>query len=205
MTYIDSSTTTGGTSTASSTASSNQTNTGLNQLDNTQTFLNLLVAQLKNQDPDDPTDPTSFMTEIAQLTAVQSQTTLNADEETVAADSMLNNTVSGTGSDGQTVTGTVTGVLLSSSGDPQLEIGTNGTTLDLSAITAVYGAAATTGSSSTTSGSTGSDTSNTSDTSATTGTSTTATGTSTTTATAGTTPSTSSSSATDGTGTTSTD
>lgn len=144
MSYVDATSGSSG-----SAASSNQTNTGLNQLDNTQTFLNLLVAQLKNQDPDNPTDPTSFMTEIAQLTAVQSQTTLNADEETVAADSMLNNTVSGTGPNGSTVTGTVTGVLLSSSGNPQLVLGNNQGTLDLSAISAVYGTGSTSGAAST--------------------------------------------------------
>src|ERR1700690_387638 len=73
---------------------------GLNQLDNSQTFLQLLVAQLENQDPTNPTDPTSFMTEIAQLTAVQSQTSLSAEEQTVAADSMIGLSVTGTGPSG---------------------------------------------------------------------------------------------------------
>jgi flagellar basal-body rod modification protein FlgD len=98
--------------------------TGLNQLDNSQTFLQLLVAQLENQDPTNPTDPTSFMTEIAQLTAVQSQTSLSAEEQTVAADSMIGLTVAGTGSSGASLTGQVTGVLLSSSGAPTLEVDT---------------------------------------------------------------------------------
>ena len=61
------------------------------------------------------------MTEIAQLTAVQSQTSLNAEEQTVAADSMLGRTVTGTGTNGQSLSGTVTGVLLSSSGRPHAE------------------------------------------------------------------------------------
>ncbi|HWE56928.1 MAG TPA: flagellar hook capping FlgD N-terminal domain-containing protein [Acidimicrobiales bacterium] len=143
MSYVDGTSATG-TSNAAAAAASSQTSTGLNQLDNSQTFLNLLVAQLKNQNPDNPTDPTSFMTEIAQLTAVQSQTTLSADEETVAADSMLNQTVSGTGTNGK-VTGTVTGVLLGDSGTPQLVLGNNEGTLTLSAVSAVYGAGATTG------------------------------------------------------------
>ncbi len=95
---------------------------GLNQLDNSQTFLELLVAQLKNQDPTNPADPTQFMTEIAQLTAVQSQTSLAAEEQTVAADSMIGLTVTGAGSSGTTLTGQVTGVLLSSSGAPTLEV-----------------------------------------------------------------------------------
>jgi flagellar basal-body rod modification protein FlgD len=96
--------------------------TGLNQLDNSQTFLQLLVAQLENQDPTNPTDPTSFMTEIAQLTAVQSQTSLSAEEQTVAADSMIGLTVTGDTSAGTPLTGQVSGVLLSSSGAPTLEV-----------------------------------------------------------------------------------
>ena len=114
--------------------------TGLNQLDNSQTFLNLLVTQLKHQNPDNPTDPTAFMTEIAQLTAVQSQTTLNANEETVAADSMIGQTVAGNGSGGNKVEGTVSGVLLSSSGTPMLELSDGKGSLSLSAVAAVYAA-----------------------------------------------------------------
>jgi flagellar basal-body rod modification protein FlgD len=123
-----------------SAAAGSQTATGLNQLDNSQTFLKLLVAQLQNQDPDNPTDPTSFMTEIAQLTAVQSQTSLDAEEQTVAADSMLDRTVTGTSTNGQSVTGTVTGVLLSSSGPPTLSVTTasgQSTVLALDAISQV--------------------------------------------------------------------
>ena len=138
MTYINTQNTG---ATASPSAATAQTPTGLNQLDNTQTFLNLLVAQLKNQNPDNPANPTSFMTEIAQLTAVQSQTTLNAEEQTVAADSMIGRSVSGTGAGGSQVDGTVTGVVLSSSGPPTLQlIGANGVTsgLPLDAVSKVY-------------------------------------------------------------------
>ena len=140
---------------------------GVNQLANTQTFLNLLVAQLKNQNPDNPTNPTSFMTEIAQLTAVQSQTNLNAEEQTVAADSMIGRTVTGNGASGRQISGTVTGVLLSSSGPPQLQVsdpaaaaGSKPTTISLDAITRVYSAttAATTPTSTTSTGTSGSGT-----------------------------------------------
>ncbi|MCU4185035.1 hypothetical protein K6U06_11740 [Acidiferrimicrobium sp. IK] len=109
---------------------------GLNQLDNTQTFLQLLVAQLKNQDPTNPSDPTQFMTEIAQMTAVQSQTSLAAEEQTVAADSMLGRTVNALNGAGAPVTGVVDGVLLSSSGAPELQIGSGSSAQDVS-VTAV--------------------------------------------------------------------
>lgn len=137
-----------------SATSGSSTATGLNQLDNSQTFLNLLVAQLKNQDPSNPANPTSFMTEIAQLTAVQSQTSLNAEEQTVAADSMLGQKISGTGSGGTVVSGTVNAVLLSASGPPQLTLAGQSGTVALDQITQVY--ATSTGSTSTGSTSTGS-------------------------------------------------
>ena len=130
-----------------SATSGSSTATGLNQLDNSQTFLNLLVAQLKNQDPSNPANPTSFMTEIAQLTAVQSQTSLNAEEQTVAADSMLGQKISGTGSGGTVVSGTVNAVLLSASGPPQLTLAGQSGTVALDQITQVY--ATSTGSTST--------------------------------------------------------
>lgn len=124
----------------------------LNQLDNTQTFLNLLVAQLENQDPTNPANPTSFMTEISQLAGVESQTSLSAEEQVVAADSMIGMDVTGSSASG-TLSGTVTGVLLSASGAPELEIGTNGQQLSLSAVTQVV-AAPKTGSAAGTSGGT---------------------------------------------------
>lgn len=108
----------------------------LNQLDNTQTFLKLLVAQLENQNPDSPTNPTSFMTEISQLAGVESQTSLSSEEQVVAADSMLGMQVTGQGAAGM-VEGVVSGVLLSSSGAPQLTLDGSSTELALSAVTKV--------------------------------------------------------------------
>jgi flagellar basal-body rod modification protein FlgD len=136
------------TATNSSTATSA---TGLNQLDNTQTFLQLLVAQLENQDPTNPADPTQFMTEIAQMTAVQSQTSLAAEEQTVAADSMIGQNVTGLNSTGTSVSGLVDGVLLSSSGAPELEIGSgsNQQTVALTSISQVTAAYAASGGTST--------------------------------------------------------
>jgi len=131
------------TSGASSAAATSTTgNSPLNQLDNTQEFLQLLVAQLKNQDPLNPEDPTQFMSEIAQLTQVQSQTTLAAEQQTSAADSMIGLDVSGVGTAGSNVQGVVTSVLLNSSGPPTLMVGS--TALPLSSVTEVQEAPATT-------------------------------------------------------------
>jgi flagellar basal-body rod modification protein FlgD len=109
----------------------------LNQLDNTQTFLQLLVAQLENQDPLNPTDPTSFMTEISQLTSVEAQTTLANEQQVTAADSMLGKLVTGLDASGDSVTGVVSGVLLSSSGAPELTVGPDGTAVALTSVTKV--------------------------------------------------------------------
>jgi flagellar basal-body rod modification protein FlgD len=116
------------------------TGNALNQLDNTQEFLKLLVAQLQNQDPLNPSDPTQFMSEIAQLTSVQSQTTLAAEQQTTAADSMIGLDVTGIGSNGAKIQGVVTSVLLSPSGPPTLMVGSSA--LSLSSVTEVQQAAA---------------------------------------------------------------
>lgn len=66
--------TTAGTSTTSSTGS---TSTGTNALGNEQIFLQLLVAQIKNQDPLNPTDSTTFMTQLAQFSDLEQLISLN--------------------------------------------------------------------------------------------------------------------------------
>jgi len=42
-------------------------------------FLQLLIAQLKNQDPTNPTDGTAFVTQLATFTNVQQQTKATSD------------------------------------------------------------------------------------------------------------------------------
>jgi flagellar basal-body rod modification protein FlgD len=56
------------TGTSSSAASSQQ---GLGQTANTETFLKLLVAQLRNQDPLNPADGTQFLTQLAQFSQLE--------------------------------------------------------------------------------------------------------------------------------------
>ena len=48
-------------------------------------FLQLLVAQLKNQDPEQPTDGTAFVTELAQFTTLQTDTQSTTDLNTIVA------------------------------------------------------------------------------------------------------------------------
>jgi flagellar basal-body rod modification protein FlgD len=49
------------------------------------TFLQLLVAQLQNQDPSDPTDGTAFVTELAQFTTLSEDTESATDLDTIVA------------------------------------------------------------------------------------------------------------------------
>jgi flagellar basal-body rod modification protein FlgD len=56
------------TDSASNAASSK---TGLEQTANKETFLNLLVAQIRNQDPLNPADGTQFVTQLAQFSELE--------------------------------------------------------------------------------------------------------------------------------------
>jgi flagellar basal-body rod modification protein FlgD len=69
--------------TASSTSSSTpSTSTNLASED---VFLQLLVAQLQNQDPSQPTDGTAFVTELAQFTTLQEDSESASDLDKIVA------------------------------------------------------------------------------------------------------------------------
>lgn len=72
MTTIPS--TTGTSGTQSSTTKTDAQNASLNYDD----FLNLMVAQLRNQDPLNPTDSTQYMSQIAQFSSVEQGIKTNA-------------------------------------------------------------------------------------------------------------------------------
>ena len=59
------------------TGTSTSTNTSSSALGNEQIFLQLLVAQIKNQDPMNPTDSTTFMTQLAQFSDLEQLISLN--------------------------------------------------------------------------------------------------------------------------------
>jgi len=120
-------------------ASAGAAGTGGNKLDQ-ETFLKLLVAQLKYQDPTNPADATKFLTETAQFTVVEklgvltdlNTQMLNATRSQSAA-SMIGYPVTYTDPSGVSRTGTVTGSTLGSS--PTLTVG--GVPVGLDAVTAV--------------------------------------------------------------------
>jgi flagellar basal-body rod modification protein FlgD len=125
------------------TASASTSSTNLASLNgvNADTFLQLLVSELQNQDPDNPTDPTQFLTqtaefeEVEELNAVQtSVSSMVTAQQSSSATSMLGMQVSGSDASGKAVSGIVSGVQLTSSG-PVLSVGND--TVPYSGITSV--------------------------------------------------------------------
>ncbi len=77
-------------------------------------FLQLLVAQMRYQDPNSPASTTEFMSQTATFTQVEKleeiaaqNASLVALQRSLSAGALVGHTVSYTGEDGSTVTGTV--------------------------------------------------------------------------------------------------
>jgi flagellar basal-body rod modification protein FlgD len=71
------------TAAASAPAGTPSTSTSSSNLTNENTFLQLLVAQLQNQDPENPADGTQFVTQLAQFTTLQEQTEGTSDLDSI--------------------------------------------------------------------------------------------------------------------------
>ena len=138
----------GATSGTGSTAGATNTGT-IADLSGTDTFLKLLVAQLKNQDPTSPMDDQAFVTELAQFNTVEQMLNLKTAMDTQTTTQQANE---GIGMLGRAVTyvtpgvsgnnpvtsqGTVSGVSLGG-GTVTLQIGAQ--QVPLSEVTAVGGA-----------------------------------------------------------------
>jgi flagellar basal-body rod modification protein FlgD len=96
-----------------------------------QTFLQLLVAQLQYQDPSKPVDTASFMNETATLTQVQTMeanakatSDMLSTQQAQTAASLVGKTVSYTDLAGKTSTGVVTAATISTS-PPTLRVGSS--------------------------------------------------------------------------------
>jgi flagellar basal-body rod modification protein FlgD len=80
-------------------------------------FLNLLVAQMRYQDPNNPASTTEFMSQTATFTQVEKLEELadqNAElltlQRSLSAGALVGHSVTWTGEDGQAMSGTVTSV-----------------------------------------------------------------------------------------------
>ena len=73
-----------GTSPAPPASSSSTSNSSvLSPLANEQTFLQLLVAQLQNQDPTQPQDGIQFITQLAQFASLEQQVEMRTDLDSI--------------------------------------------------------------------------------------------------------------------------
>ena len=129
-----------GTGSTGSAGSSSSTDSVSKDFDK-DTFLKLLVAQLKYQDPSSPADATQFMSQTAQFTVIEKLDALSALDQKVldatraqSAASLIGRQVTYTDYSGTSRTGTVTGTTFGSQ-NPTLTI--DGTQVALDAVTAV--------------------------------------------------------------------
>jgi flagellar basal-body rod modification protein FlgD len=86
-----------------------------------ETFLNLLVDELKYQNPMDPTDSSTFMSQVAELSQVEQLESMSSATQMGDASDLIGKSVTGDDASGKLITGTVTGVTN----------GTNGPTLNV--------------------------------------------------------------------------
>ena len=114
----------------SAAAAANATSAAAANLVDYNSFLQLLVAQMKNQDPMNPTDSTQYLSQLASFSSVEQQVQTNAKLDALItnsglnqADALIGHTV--TNSDGS-VSGKVVSVTYSSSGlSAKLDSGAN--------------------------------------------------------------------------------
>lgn len=134
------------TSAAAAAAPDSDTNPLSSLADNTQDFLQLLVAQLQYQDPLNPVSGTAFLSQTAQMMEASQMTELvdtidqqTSASETASATSLIGMQVTGTDPSGNSVTGVVTSVSVNPTSGPTLNLTTaNGAdSMALSSVTEV--------------------------------------------------------------------
>ena len=70
---------TGANAASNNPSSSSSVTSGTDKLANEQTFLQLLVSQLQNQDPLNPADGTQFVTQLAQFSQLEQMLSIRGD------------------------------------------------------------------------------------------------------------------------------
>jgi len=68
-------------------AAAQTSTTGTSSLTNPDMFLQLIIAQIQNQDPLQPTDSTQFVTQLAQFSSLQQLSGIRHDTDTLAQSS----------------------------------------------------------------------------------------------------------------------
>jgi flagellar basal-body rod modification protein FlgD len=121
------------TNATTATQSNSSTTSGTTNTLDYNNFLQLLVAQLKNQDPTNPSDPTAFVSQLAAFSSVEQQVNTNSKLDALLTQTELSQGASIIGrtitsSDGS-ISGSVAQVQITSSG--ATAILTDGQTLSL--------------------------------------------------------------------------
>lgn len=109
---------------------------GMAGLVNSNTFLKLLVDEMKYQDPLNPTSSTNFMAQLAQLSQVEQLSTVSSSTQISEAANLIGKSVTGYDLNGTLITGTVTGVTNGANG-PTLNIGSD--SMSLSSVNRISG------------------------------------------------------------------
>jgi flagellar basal-body rod modification protein FlgD len=124
--------------TTSTGGSTSSTNSSLNL--SASDFVNIMVTQLQNQDPLNPTDSGQLLTQISQIGQLESSTQLQSSltnfvqqSQIGAASALIGKTVTGNDSNNNPVSGTVTSVSVNTSGAGLIL--DSGSTLPLGSIT----------------------------------------------------------------------
>ncbi|MEV4707753.1 flagellar hook capping FlgD N-terminal domain-containing protein [Actinoplanes sp. NPDC049316] len=110
------------------------------------TFLKLLVAQLKYQDPSNPADSTQFLAQTAQFTQVEKLgqiAQMMQAQQLIGASALVGRTVTYQDANGVSQTGVVTKTKLNGDSEPTLVVGN--TDVQLSKVTEVQQTSAATG------------------------------------------------------------
>ncbi|MGY3075653.1 flagellar basal-body rod modification protein FlgD [Bradyrhizobium sp. LM6.10] len=109
-------------STSKSSSTSSTTSTSSTGVDYN-TFLQLLIAEMKNQDPTNPMDTSQYMSQFAQLSSVEQAMQTNTKLDSLLssqslsqADGLIGKTVSFTDSTGATFSGKVASISINTDG-----------------------------------------------------------------------------------------
>ena len=113
---------------------SSDTVSGSQQTLNQQDFLQLLVAQMQNQDPLNPQSDTDMAAQMAQFTSLTQSSAMSSSLSMLQANSLIGSTVTLQVDPQTTASGVVQGVVLSGT-TPQIIV--NGSNYDLSQVTSV--------------------------------------------------------------------
>ncbi|GLR85172.1 flagellar hook assembly protein FlgD [Bradyrhizobium iriomotense] len=108
--------------TSTQSTSTGSTTTATNTVDYN-TFLQLLIAEMKNQDPTNPMDTSQYMSQFAQLSTVEQAMQTNSKLDALLsssalsqADGLIGHTASYTDSTGATVSGKIASVSINTDG-----------------------------------------------------------------------------------------